>query len=643
MREARLNPSQLLLLTADNTTALARSFAGRVVSDLDADIAAKTIYVDGAISAETQERLRCVRNVRIVDGAVPPGAPVGWRRVRRGAVPLDVHGLGVVVPELFDPSVHHFGRILDAHDFQELTESTKPAKARRKGIYLSPVTSTPDGLRFQLLRCSTNLSGPTESFKPHDWHIVNAANDVADRLFDGHAKLNHVLAQVYRNTPATTDAKQKKAAIKAHADKTKDMPTDGIMAFCTFYDDVRGFGPVANDPYDLAHQGQSVLTRLVFRRKLDVDDDTLPPTFSVALYPNSVFFMPLSTNRLYTHEIRPSGVDAAHLPTRLGYVVRCSATEALHHNGVTYLLQPDGRHPLVAPTVDGMRDLRDLYAQENKLASVVDYGTRFRFSMNQGDYEPPTWTPADAFRQYALDVDGELFAKLSSAAPLEPVAKGRIGGVLVDVSDARGTPLVRTTTSYTQAAAALSTAHCAVADKIRDVASLPTPFNNALVEVYDNASFKMGMHSDQALDLVEGSVIALFSCYEDPHARAPLRRLVVQSKGGGDAVDIPLPHGSVVVFDVDTNRRFKHKIVLDVGQQPLENRWLGITFRTSKTFIRHGADGPVFADGAPLTLAGDDERQRFVRLRRRENCEPDFVYPRLTTTLSAGDLLPPTT
>jgi hypothetical protein len=57
----------------------------------------------------------------------------------------------------------------------------------------------------------------------------------------------------------------------------------------------------------------------------------------VTLYPESAFFMPLSTNRLYTHEIRPSGLDASLLPTRLGYVVRCSSTEAVHKHGQTFI------------------------------------------------------------------------------------------------------------------------------------------------------------------------------------------------------------------------------------------------------------------------------------------------------------------
>ncbi len=44
-----------------------------------------------------------------------------------------------------------------------------------------------------------------------------------------------MLAQTYHNS-TTEDGKQKKARISRHSDKTKDMPSNSVMAFCTFYD-----------------------------------------------------------------------------------------------------------------------------------------------------------------------------------------------------------------------------------------------------------------------------------------------------------------------------------------------------------------------------------------------------------------------
>ena len=99
--------------------------------------------------------------------------------------------------------------------------------------------------------------------------------------------------------------------------------------------------------------------------------------------------MPLSTNRLYTHEIVSSTLDAALLPTRLGYVVRCSSAEAVHRDGRTFLKTGGTLVALEPPTPDGMSELRKLYAEENRSQAFIDYDSRFLFSMNQGDYLAP--------------------------------------------------------------------------------------------------------------------------------------------------------------------------------------------------------------------------------------------------------------
>lgn len=309
-----------------------------------------------------------------------------------GADRVNVHGVGVFYRRFFDPGTDYFARVCAEHEFQSLTESTKPGTAHRTGIYLTPVTQTGAELHFRLLRCSTNLSGPTENFRATDHSIVDALNREAAAIFENAAPLNHVLAQVYHNTPADAERKQSKARISAHADKTKDMPANGIMAFCTFYDRLDKLSPLASAPSDYGFKGVSGLTKLHFRLKDGAAEglaNALPEQFTLTLYPNSVFFMPLSTNRLYTHEIRSSTLDADLLPTRLGYVVRCSRAEAVHIGGRTFLKSGDGLVELEPPTPEGMSELRGLYAEENRSAAVIEYGDRFRFSMNTGDYRAP--------------------------------------------------------------------------------------------------------------------------------------------------------------------------------------------------------------------------------------------------------------
>lgn len=292
----------------------------------------------------------------------------------------------------FGLDADHFGRIRAEHAFQSLTESTKPGTAHRSGIYLTPVTRNGDELHFRLLRCSTNFSGPTESFRSTDTRIVEDLNHEAATVFRNQAPLNHVLAQIYHNTLATAERKQSKAKISAHADKTKDMPVNGIMAFCTFYDGLDKLQPLTEDSFDYGVKGASGLTKLHFRLKEPNEERggiSLPPQFTLTLYPGSVFFMPLSTNRLYTHEIRPSALDAELLPTRLGYVVRCSSAEAVHKEGHTFLKAAGDLVRLGPPTPAGMDELRRLYADENRTSSFIDYGDKFPFSMNTGDYVAP--------------------------------------------------------------------------------------------------------------------------------------------------------------------------------------------------------------------------------------------------------------
>lgn len=626
-------------------------FFGVVITEPSAglpDLSGKAVYLCGDVSKAEALDLAAAARVQIVRERAhnfverDEGGP--WPLVDLGRVPLRVHGVGVYYRRFFDPEVDYFERIRGEHTFQSLTESTKPGKAHRTGIYLTPVRRVGEELRFRLLRCSTNLSGPTENFRATDRHIVDALNQEAGLIFKDAAPLNHVLAQIYHNTPAEVARKQAKAKISAHADKTKDMPESGIMAFCTFYEDAGELRPLPGDPFDRGCGRVSGLTRLRFRLKEGVPvepGESLPAQFTITLYPSSVFFMPLATNRLYTHEIVPSELDAALLPTRLGYVVRCSKTEAVHRSGRTFLANGGERVELEAPTPEGMRELRRLYAQENATPDFVDYGDQFRFSMNAGDYEAPVHEAADEFRTYTVRTRGDLFAELLASVRFEDLGKGRRGAVLVTADDARGVPIVRTTTAYARAAQWFRPIHVWLAEQIRACASLSLHFNNALIEAYTSAYRTMGAHSDQALDFDEAAEIAIFSCYEDPEAR-PSRRLLVESKEpGGRGCQIPLVHNSVVVFSADTNRRFRHRIVLGAGAR--ENAWLGVTFRTSKTFVRFREGQPCLADGSRLTRASEEERRELYRLRGRENHETDFVYPQITYTLSASDLLPPET
>ena len=391
--EARIhkNKNVLVVLSEAAESKIFENFLGQVVfvnkSSLNLpDLTGKRLYLCGDISVTRDLDLQVADSVCVID-ELSQNNNNKYKRVNSGQVPVDIHGVGVFYPRYFDSEQNYFERISQEHKFQNLTESNKPGVAHRTGIYLTPVEREGDDLHFNLLRCSTNLSGPTENFCATDKEIVEAINEEADRLFFDHAELNHVLAQIYRNKAATEGRKQAKARISSHADKTKDMPENGIMAFCTFYDELEKLQPL--DGYDYGYKETSGLTKLHFRLKSSAENSELPEQFTLTLYPGSVFFMPLSTNRLYTHEIKSSMLNAEMLPTRLGYVVRCSNTGAVHRDGQTFLKVNDQLRALEEPTLEGMDELRKLYAEENRTTAFVDYANKFFFSMNKGDYTAP--------------------------------------------------------------------------------------------------------------------------------------------------------------------------------------------------------------------------------------------------------------
>ncbi|KOX31615.1 MULTISPECIES: hypothetical protein [unclassified Streptomyces] len=254
---------------------------------------------------------------------------------------------------------------------------------------------------------------------------------------------------------------------------------------------------------------------------------------------------------------------------------------------------------------------------------------------------PPAPSIADGILSYALPVEGDLFAELSASTRLEDVGKGRRGAVIAEVDEAGAVPLVRTTTRYGSPAQRFRAVHERLARRVQERAALPAGFNNALVESYTNAYRTMGAHSDQALDLADGSFIAVFSCYRDPGA-GPSRKLIFETKEpGGEKFEIPLAHHGVVAFSVDTNRRLRHRIVWDAPDRAADNPWLGVTFRTSKTLVRFRDGHPYLPRGDRLVPADDEQRSEFYRLRRRENAEADFGYPPLGYTVSESDLMPP--
>jgi len=235
----------------------------------------------------------------------------------------------------------------------------------------------------------------------------------------------------------------------------------------------------------------------------------------------------------------------------------------------------------------------------------------------------------------------------------EDLGKGRKGNHLVSVKD-ENIPLVRTTSKYDKPAHRFSEVHNSIVNEILaiaknevDLLGTPISFNNALIEIYDKSYFKMKYHSDQALDLENDSYVALFSCYERPdEISAPLmRRLRIRDKVTNEEHEFILENNSVILFSLATNSKYQHKIILDTSSNKKDsledNKWLGITFRKSKTMIQFKNNLPYFKNGETLKLADENQQREFYKLRGQENKSMDFKYPWIGYTLSKSDTITP--
>lgn len=372
------------------------NFCGSVFYDFNNDLNNKNIYICGDISL-LNEPSYFVNIIKEFSVNYEKFNSENSKIIGLGEVPIIISNAGVYYRKLFIGE-NNFDKIKSEHDFQELTESNKESKALRKGIYLSKVTkeTTENGnetFHYNLLRCSSNLTGPTDNFRETDIQIINLLNECVQDTFEYQTNLNHALVQIYENKRKNSDSeKEAKAKIKAHSDKTKDMPKEGLIAFCTFYDDSNSgqLKPSETDKFDICYKQTSALTRLHFKLKKTVEDNSLEKEFSVTLYPNSAFIIPLSTNRLYTHEIRPSVLGVEQIPIRMGYVVRCSNIEAMYTDHQTYIKENGEYIKLEEMTPKLQEELRSSYYEENISEKMIEYG-KIHFSMNSGDYEKPIY------------------------------------------------------------------------------------------------------------------------------------------------------------------------------------------------------------------------------------------------------------
>ena len=244
------------------------------------------------------------------------------------------------------------------------------------------------------------------------------------------------------------------------------------------------------------------------------------------------------------------------------------------------------------------------------------------------------------FSKYILDYPTNIFDELSQSVDFEDIMNGRKGANLVDYKNEL-IPIVRTTSNYSKPNQKFAPIHYDIIANIKKMSGITDlELNNALIEMYDSQYRNMKFHSDQSLDLADNSYICIFSCYDNP---TNIRKLKIKNKSTGEFSEISLDHNSVVIFSTETNKKYQHKIILDQStdkQTSTGCKWLGITFRFSKTVIKFIKDIPYFyPNGNELKLATDEDKKIFLKHKSEQNKQIGYNYPEISYTLSVGDLL----
>ena len=327
---------------------LRRHFCGYVVTDLN-ELMATTIGVDSMVylcgDLLTKTSFHRAKVIRQLSYHLEISLD-NYQLIDIGQVPLNLHGVAVFFRRFFDPSRDYYTQLEQAHPFGI-------------PIHLTPVENGAHGLKFRLLRCSSSLNCLTDNFRQVDYDVVGQVNQAQQELYQQTVQLNHVLAQVCDDTVVIhgqghgPQVLRRKPRTRSHSAKTRDMPKNGLIAFCSFY-----HGSCASDPYDRVINDISLYPQLRFKLKPGQSYPGLQKRFEVTLYPHSLLIMSLLTNRLYTHEIVPSPLPIEHLPIRFSYIIRCSKTEAIFRHNFTYIDYPERYVRLKEPTDTDTRELQ---------------------------------------------------------------------------------------------------------------------------------------------------------------------------------------------------------------------------------------------------------------------------------------------
>jgi hypothetical protein len=243
------------------------------------------------------------------------------------------------------------------------------------------------------------------------------------------------------------------------------------------------------------------------------------------------------------------------------------------------------------------------------------------------------------FKKFIIPFDN-AFERLSNGITFENICKGRQGAILVDKTSDNHVPIIRSTTIYKKPAMQFSQTIKELIQIIKQ--TIDIEFNNAMIEIYDNEYCTMGYHSDQALDIADNSYICIFSCYEKITDIKSTRTLSIKKKNSEENSEelLEMNNNSIIIFDNKTNSEWVHKIILENNNILSENKWLGITFRLSKTYVRFIGGVPYLNCNELIHEFNKEILKEYYLNRSLENKTTDFKWPSINYTISPSDIMP---
>ncbi|GJJ14178.1 hypothetical protein Clacol_008439 [Clathrus columnatus] len=177
---------------------------------------------------------------------------------------------------------------------------------------------------------------------------------------------------------------------------------------------------------------------------------------------------------------------------------------------------------------------------------------------------------------------------------------------------------------------------------------LQHPLNHVLIQFYRTGNDYISEHSDKTIDVVPNTKIVNVSLGAERLMILRTKKSVLQktdTEGKPRPSErIPLPHNSMFVLGLDTNKKWLHGIRQDkrliAEKTPLETAFDGgrisLTFRQIGTFIKtekdntyifgQGATGKTEAERHPVVVGDEKETEKMIIAFGKENQSSDFNW-----------------